>query len=416
MTTQDRKEMEDKMVQVAVLGYGTVGSGVVKVIDTNHDSILERTGVDLNVKYILDLRDFPGDPNQDKIVHDFEVIVSDPEIDIVVEVMGGTKPAFSFSKRSLEAGKSVCTSNKELVARHGTELLQTAKEHRASYLFEASCGGGIPIIRPLRTSLCADVIDEITGILNGTTNYILSKMIDEGLEFDDVLRDAQQKGYAERNPEADVEGHDACRKIAILSSLAYGSRVDFTDIYTEGITKITSADILYAKKMNRTIKLLAYSKMQDGQVTAMVAPYLVGKDDPLYSVDGVFNAIFVHGNMLGDAMFYGQGAGKEATASAVVADVIEAASVLGSGVASSWKPEKQELADTSGTEKRFFVRIRGGEPDKSGLESVFGPVELIQAGVEGEYGFVTGRMTEKQYEDCAAQMQGIQGMIRMRDK
>ena len=205
MTTQDRKEMEDKMVQVAVLGYGTVGSGVVKVIDTNHDSILERTGVDLNVKYILDLRDFPGDPNQDKIVHDFEVIVSDPEIDIVVEVMGGTKPAFSFSKRSLEAGKSVCTSNKELVARHGTELLQTAKEHRASYLFEASCGGGIPIIRPLRTSLCADVIDEITGILNGTTNYILSKMIDEGLEFDDVLRDAQQKGYAERNPEADVE-------------------------------------------------------------------------------------------------------------------------------------------------------------------------------------------------------------------
>lgn len=416
MTTQDRKEMEDKMVQVAVLGYGTVGSGVVKVIDTNHDSILERTGVDLNVKYILDLRDFPGDPNQDKIVHDFEVIVSDPEIDIVVEVMGGTKPAFSFSKRSLEAGKSVCTSNKELVARHGTELLQTAKEHRASYLFEASCGGGIPIIRPLRTSLCADVIDEITGILNGTTNYILSKMIDEGLEFDDVLRDAQQKGYAERNPEADVEGHDACRKIAILSSLAYGSRVDFTDIYTEGITKITSTDILYAKKMNRTIKLLAYSKMQDGQVTAMVAPYLVGKDDPLYSVDGVFNAIFVHGNMLGDAMFYGQGAGKEATASAVVADVIEAASVLGSGAASSWKPEKQQLADTSGTEKRFFVRIRGVEPDKSGLESVFGPVELIQAGVEGEYGFVTGRMTEKQYEDCAAQMQGIQGMIRMRDK
>ena len=404
------------MVQVAVLGYGTVGSGVVKVIDTNHDSILKKTGIDLNVKYILDLRDFPGDPNQDKIVHDFEVIAGDPEVDIVVEVMGGTKPAFSFSKRALEAEKSVCTSNKELVARHGTELLQTAKEHHASYLFEASCGGGIPIIRPLRTSLCADVIDEITGILNGTTNYILSKMIDEGLEFDDVLKDAQQKGYAERNPEADVEGHDACRKIAILSSLAYGKRVDFTDIYTEGITKITSSDILYARKMNRTIKLLAYSKMQDGCVTAMVAPYLVVKEDPLYSVNGVFNAIFVHGNMLGDAMFYGQGAGKEATASAVVADVIEAAAFLGSGVVSSWKPEKQALTDVSGTAKRFFVRVKGEVSEAAEMEKVFGPVETVQAGIEGEYGFVTACMTEKQYEDCAAQVQGIIGMIRMRDK
>ena len=273
-----RLDEEEIMIQVAVLGYGTVGSGVVEVIDTNHDSILEKAGVDLNVKYILDLRDFPGDPNQEKIVHDYDIIVNDPDVQIVVEVMGGTEPAFTFSKRALEAGKSVCTSNKELVARHGTQLQQIAVEHSASYLFEASCGGGIPIIRPLRTSLTADVIDEITGILNGTTNYILTKMIDEGLEFDDVLRDAQQKGYAERNPEADIEGHDACRKIAILSSLAYGRRVDFTDIYTEGITKITSADILYAKAMRRTIKLLAYSSRQGDQVMAMVAPYLVEKD------------------------------------------------------------------------------------------------------------------------------------------
>lgn len=407
---------EEIMIQVAVLGYGTVGSGVVEVIDTNHDSILEKAGVDLNVKYILDLRDFPGDPNQDKIVHDYEEIVNDPEVQIVVEVMGGTEPAFTFSKRALEAGKSVCTSNKELVARHGTQLQQIAREHNASYLFEASCGGGIPIIRPLRTSLTADVIDEITGILNGTTNYILTKMIDEGLEFDDVLRDAQQKGYAERNPEADIEGHDACRKIAILSSLAYGRRVDFTDIYTEGITKITSADILYAKAMRRTIKLLAYSSRQGDQVMAMVAPYLVEKDDPLFAVNGVFNAIFVHGNMLGDAMFYGQGAGKEATASAVAADVVEAAQTLGTGVVSSWNPQKQELTDVSGTVKRFFVRAGGGAQEQSEMEKLFGNIELVEAGVSGEFGFVTEAMTEQAYEERAAQAQGILGMIRMRDK
>ncbi|MDO4323932.1 MAG: homoserine dehydrogenase [Lachnospiraceae bacterium] len=404
------------MVQVAVLGYGTVGSGVVGVIETNHDSILAKAGVDLNVKYVLDLRDFPGDPIQERIVHDYDVIVNDPEISIVVEVMGGTEPAYTFTKRALEAGKSVCTSNKELVARHGTELQQIAKEHRASYLFEASCGGGIPIIRPLRTSLTADVIDEITGILNGTTNYILSKMIDEGLEFDDVLKDAQQKGYAERNPEADVEGHDACRKIAILSSLAYGKRVDFTDIYTEGITKITSADILYAKAMNKTIKLLAYSSRQDGQVMAMVAPYLVDKEDPLFAVNGVFNAIFVHGNMLGDAMFYGQGAGKEATASAVVGDVIEEAQVLGTGVVSSWSPEKQVLTDVSGTEKRFFVRVKGSASEASEMEKVFGPVEVVQAGLEHEYGFVTERMTEAEYEGRASKTENVLGMIRIREK
>lgn len=263
------------MVQTAVLGYGTVGSGVVKVIDTNHDSILAKAGVDLQVKYILDLREFPGDPNAQKVVHDVEVILQDPEVRIVVETMGGVEPAFTFTKRALMAGKSVCTSNKELVATHGTELLALAREHQVSYLFEASCGGGIPIIRPLRTSLCADVIDEVAGILNGTTNYILTKMIDEGLEFDEVLKDAQQKGYAERNPEADVEGHDACRKIAILSSLAYGQRVDFRDVYTEGITKITSAEIRYAKTMGKTIKLLALSRKEEDQVLAMVAPHLV---------------------------------------------------------------------------------------------------------------------------------------------
>lgn len=404
------------MIQVAVLGYGTVGSGVVKVIETNHDSILEKTGADLNVKYVLDLRDFPGDPVQEKVVHDYEVIVSDPEVKIVVEVMGGVEPAYTFTKKALAAGKSVCTSNKELVARHGTELLALAKENQVSYMFEASCGGGIPIIRPLRTCLGAEVIDEITGILNGTTNYILTKMIEDGSEFEDVLKEAQQKGYAERNPEADVEGHDACRKIAILSSLAYGKRVDFTDIYTEGITKISSSDILYAKAMGQTIKLLAYSHKEGDQVLAMVAPYLVSKEDPLYGVNGVFNAIFVHGNMLGDAMFYGQGAGKEATASAVVADVIEEAQCLGTGVMSEWKPEKLVLTDVSGTAKRYFVRVKGSVSEAEKIEEVFGPIETVQAGLEGEYGFVTGVMTEQEYQDRAAKLDTILSMIRIREK
>lgn len=404
------------MIHAAVLGYGTVGSGVVKVIDTNHDSILKKAGVDLNVKYILDLRDFPGDPNEAKVVHDYEVIVNDPEVQIVVETMGGVEPAFTFTKRALEAGKSVCTSNKELVANRGTELLALAKEHNASYMFEASCGGGIPIIRPLRTCLCADVIDEITGILNGTTNYILSKMIDEGLEFDEVLKDAQQKGYAERNPEADIEGHDACRKIAILSSLAYGQYVDFRDVYTEGITRISSADIAYAKAMGRTIKLLAFSRRDGDQVLAMVAPHLVSSDDPLYGVNGVFNAIFVHGNMLGDAMFYGQGAGKEATASAVVADVIEEAQCLGTGRMSEWSSKKQELTNISETVKRYFVRVKGEAAQSAVQTAAFGDVTLVDAGLAGEYGFVTEQMSEEQYQECAAKTEGILSMIRVREK
>lgn len=225
------------MIQIAVLGYGTVGSGVVEVINTNHSSINKKAGEEINIKYVLDLRDFPGDPIQDKIVHDYEVVVNDPEIKIIVEVMGGVEPAYTFVKRALLSGKSVCTSNKELVAKHGAELLDIARDRNINFLFEASCGGGIPIIRPLNSSLTADEIDEITGILNGTTNFIMTKMIEEGSEFEDVLKEAQEKGYAERNPEADVEGHDACRKIAILSSLAFGKQVDFEDIYTEGITK-----------------------------------------------------------------------------------------------------------------------------------------------------------------------------------
>ena len=286
------------MIQIAVLGYGTVGSGVVEVINTNYSSIAQKAGDEINIKYVLDLRDFPGDPVQEKIVHDFDVIVNDPEVRIVVEVMGGVEPAYTFTKRALLAGKSVCTSNKELVARHGAELLKIARERNLNYMFEASCGGGIPIIRPLHSSLTADEIDEVTGILNGTTNYILTNMSKNGSDFAEVLKKAQELGYAERNPEADVEGYDACRKIAILSSLAFGRQVNFEDVYTEGITKISALDICYAKKLGMTIKLLASSKKTAGGIFAMVAPVLVRADDPLYSVNGVFNAIFIHGNML----------------------------------------------------------------------------------------------------------------------
>ena len=340
------------MIQIAVLGYGTVGSGVVEVINTNHDSINKRAENEINIKYVLDLRDFPGDPVEKVLVHDYEVIANDPEVDIVVEVMGGVEPAYTFTKRALEAGKSVCTSNKELVARHGTELLAIAKEHGANYLFEASCGGGIPIIRPLNSSLTADEIDEVTGILNGTTNYILSKMASDGSDFADVLKEAQRLGYAERNPEADVEGYDACRKIAILSSLAYGKEVNYEEVYTEGITKITAEDIKYATSMGTAIKLLATSRKVGDQYYAMVSPVMIDAKNPLYSVNGVFNAIFIHGNVLGDAMFYGSGAGKLPTASAVVADVVDCAKNKGRNIMMSWSEEKLNLLQIDDVKSR----------------------------------------------------------------
>ncbi|MDD3217721.1 MAG: homoserine dehydrogenase [Lachnospiraceae bacterium] len=405
------------MISIAVLGYGTVGSGVVEVINTNQASINKKAAEEINIKYVLDLRDFPGDPVQDKITHDFEDIINDPEIQIVVEVMGGLHPAYEFTKRALEAGKSVCTSNKELVAQHGLELLEIAKSKDINYLFEASCGGGIPIIRPLNSSLTADEIDEITGILNGTTNYILSKMTTDGSDFDVVLKDAQDKGYAERNPEADVEGYDACRKIAILSSLAYGCHVDFSDIYTEGITKITATDIKYAKKLGYSIKLLATSKKIGDKFYAMVCPAFVGQDSPLYSVNNVFNAIFVHGNVLGDAMFYGSGAGKLPTASAVVADVVDCAKHLHRNIMMSWSSKRLELMDVKQVESRFFVRKAGSlTATLSDVEAIFGPVEPIGlADVTDEFAFITPEMNEETFKEKAKQLGGYISRIRIKD-
>ncbi len=404
------------MINVAVMGYGTVGSGVVEVFRVNQDLIDQRVGEEIRVKYVLDLREFPGDPSEHLIVHDFEQIVSDPEIAIVVETMGGLEPAHTFVKRCLEAGKSVATSNKALVAKFGPELMQTAEENGVNFLFEASCGGGIPIIRPLNTSLTGDDVDEITGILNGTTNYILSKMADEGSDFDEVLKDAQAKGYAEADPTADVEGHDARRKIAILSTLAYRKFVDFEDVYTEGITKITADDIRYAKAMGKSIKLLGTSRKTKEGICAMVSPVMLAPSNPLYAVNDVFNAIFVHGNMLGDAMFYGSGAGKLPTASAVAGDVIDAARNLGKRIPTEWSNEKLSLMDIKDVTNRFFVRVDGTKSEKEALiQAQFGEVEFVEIPeLAGEFAFVTPVLTEAAYNEKAEKLDGIISMIRVR--
>lgn len=398
------------MIKIAVMGYGTIGSGVVQVIETNQDSICRKTGAGIEVKYILDLRDFEGDPVQSRVVHDYQIIAQDPEIAIVVESMGGVEPAYTFVKAMLEAGKSVTTSNKALVAAHGSDLIATAKEKNVNFMFEASVGGGIPIIRALNSCLTADRIEEISGIVNGTTNYILTKMTEEGCEFSDVLKEAQEKGYAEKDPTADIEGHDAGRKIAILTSLIAGQQVDFEDVHTEGISAITSTDILYAKQMGRVIKLLATSRQTDDTYNVMVAPFLLPKEHPLYTVNGVFNAVFVRGNMLGDAMFYGSGAGSLPTASAVVADVVELAKHIGKHIELEWRPEKLTIADYRRQATRFFVRT-AAEP--SAIEQVFGSVEYINVPeVSGETGFVTCEMKEEEYEKKAAALGEIRQMIR----
>ena len=398
------------MIKAAIFGYGTVGSGIYEVLTRNSAVIQGKLGDRIEVKYVLDLREFPGDPVQDVLVHDVNTILDDEEVSIICETMGGEKPAYDFTRRALELGKSVCTSNKELVEKHGAELLKIAQEHHCSYLFEASVGGGIPIIRPLCTSLAQEHIESITGILNGTTNYILSKMENEGADFETVLKRAQEKGYAERNPEADVCGYDAGRKIAILTSLAYGKNVDFADLYVEGITQITRMDFAYAKKLGTTIKLFAKSQCIDGKYYAMVAPFMVIADNPLYAVQNVFNAILVHGNMVGDTMYYGKGAGKLATASAVVADVIDCAKHLGKHVQVIWEEDKLEISPMDDFTRRFFVRVKG--TDRAQITENFGKVEFIDSVAEEETGFITSEMTEKAYEECAKKAGNVINRIR----
>ncbi len=385
------------MIKVAVLGYGTVGSGVVEVIERNNAQVSKKACDEMHVKYILDLRDFPGDPYEDRVVHDFNVIVEDPEISIVCEVMGGVGAAYQFTKACLEKGKSVCTSNKELVAKHGPELLALAKANNCNYLFEASVGGGIPIIRPLNSALTAEKIEAIFGIVNGTTNYMLTKMEREGADYKEVLKQAQALGYAEANPTADVEGHDACRKLAILLSLVTGKNVSSEDIRTEGITTVSAADFAYAKAANMTIKLLATGKVrEDDSLEALVAPFMVSKDHPLAMINDVFNGVFVTGNMLGDALFYGRGAGKLPTASAVVADVVDCARHPGKTVTCFWDAEPATLADMGEATRRYFLRAK--EEAKKAVEDAFGQAgTVLDESIEGEFGYMTAPMQERDF-------------------
>lgn len=383
-------------MKIAVMGYGTIGSGVVEVLDINQEKIAKRAGEPVEVKYVLDLRDFPGSPIEDKLIKDYMTIVKDPEVGVVVETMGGVEPAYTFVKAMLEAGKQVATSNKNLVAAKGAELIRIAREHGVNFQFEASVGGGIPIIRPLNKCLTADEIEQITGILNGTTNYMLTKMSEEGTEFSDALADAQQKGYAEKDPTADVEGYDPCRKIAILTSMVCGKQVDFEDIHCEGITNITATDIKYAKAMGRSIKLLATSKKVGNSYSCIVAPFMLPKDHPLCGVGDVFNGIFVHGNVLGDAMFYGSGAGKLPTASAVVADVVDMVKHQHTNIFIDWSEEKMELLDYKDSKAEFFVRTSSYP---AAVLDAFGHVNYVDADVEGETAFTTELMTEGEFEE-----------------
>lgn len=402
------------MVNIAVLGYGTVGSGVVEVINTNHEIINKRAGEEINIKYVLDLRDFPGDPVQQILTHDFNDILNDDEVKIVVEVMGGINPAYTFVKQCLAAGKSVATSNKELVASHGPELLAIAKENNVNFLFEASVGGGIPIIRPLNTSITADEVTEVTGILNGTTNYILTKMDQEGASYDEVLKQAQELGYAERNPEADVEGGDACRKIAILTSIVYGKHLDYTKIHTEGITKISTEDFKYADALGVSIKLVGTTKKEGDTLYSFVAPMMLDENHPLSGIHDVFNGIFVHGNVVDDIMFYGRGAGKLPTASAVVSDVVDEVKHMGKNIMASWDAEPLPIGDFRDAVNRFFVRVSADSITKEEVQKLFGDVTYVTAeGIDGELAFITSAMTEGSFADAIAKIDKIYSIIRV---
>lgn len=387
------------MFNIAILGFGTVGSGVYEVIKENNALLKQKTGEDIAVKKILDIREFAGSEWESLVVHDIKEIIEDNDIDVVVETMGGTSPAFEFVRDALLSGKHVTTSNKALVAAHGTELLKIAREKNVNFFFEASVGGGIPIIRTLTESYAGEHFKEITGILNGTTNYILTKMDVEGEDFEKALSTAQELGYAERNPEADVEGYDTCRKIAILASLATGKEVNFEEIHTEGITKIDTTDFEYAKHMKLSIKLFGDSKFEDGKVFAFVAPVMVERDHPLYMVNDVFNGIMVEGNMLGKSMLYGSGAGKLPTASAVVADIVAITKNKNKNVATfGWGDEKQEVADMNETSHKYFVRFKGRDAEFiNKCKETFKNAKEVYLDGKDEFALVTELMKERDF-------------------
>lgn len=387
------------------MGYGTVGSGVAEVIANNHESIVKKSSQpELEVKYILDLRDFPGDVNEKKMIKDFNIILNDPEVAVVVETMGGLHPAYEFVSSCLSAGKSVVTSNKELVAAKGDELLKIAKDKNVNFLFEASVGGGIPIIRPISQCLAANRIDEIAGILNGTTNFILTMMIDKNMSFEDALKLAQDNGYAEKDPTADVEGHDACRKICILAALCFGKHVYPKDVHTEGITKITLTDVEYVRSWGGVIKLIARaSRVGEDKISAIVSPALVKNSSQLAGVNDVFNAILVRGDATGDVVFYGKGAGKLPTASAVVADILDCARHMTERKDFGWESGTDNyVVDYTELETALYVRAETSDKEKSekDIVSIFGKAEILErAGApENEIAFVTPWASEKELE------------------
>lgn len=405
------------MAKIAVLGFGVVGSGTVELFYKNKNKIIEKAGTDLDIKYILDIRDFPGSPFEGKFTKDINDILNDDEVTLVAEVMGGVNPAFDFVKSCLERGKSVVSSNKELVAKKGAELLRTAKEHNCNFLFEASTGGAIPIIRPLHQCLAANDITAVAGILNGTTNFILTKMINENMPFAEALSTAQKLGYAEKDPTADVEGHDACRKICILSSLVFGKHVYPEWVHCEGISDITAEDAQYAESWGGAVKLIgSVKRTADGKILPIVRPAFVCGANQLSSVNDVFNGIMVYGDAIDQVMFYGRGAGKFPTASAIVADLIDAAKMKGTSISQVWEDSKDNsfIADYKEDVLPFYVRVQGVSKDKA--KEIFGEVEFLtrENCPADEIAFITPEIKEKDFDEKLTQLGGkVLGKIRV---
>ena len=410
--------MNENVIKAALLGFGTVGTGVYKVLKNQEKEMSAKIGCKIEIKKIL-VRNIEKAAakieDASLLTSQWDEIINDPEIEIVIELMGGINPAKEYILSALKAGKHVVSANKDLIAVHGHELLDAAHESKVDFLFEAAVAGGIPIIRPLKQCLAGNHMTEVMGIVNGTTNFILTKMTQEGMEFKDALALATELGYAEADPTADIEGLDAGRKVAILASVAFNSRVVFNDVYTEGITKITPEDMEYAAKLGRTIKLLGTSRrLADGTCYAMVAPFMLGQNSPLYSVNDVFNAVFVHGNMLGDAMFYGSGAGKLPTASAVVGDIVDAAKHLHVNIVTNWNSTPAVLKPLDEVTGRFFVRIKKEAAEEA--KKVFGDVEIISLGqLPQECAFITDEMTQGAFEEKLAQI-GDQVLAKIRVK
>ena len=390
------------MLNIALLGFGTIGSGTADVINENREIIEKRIGCPINIKYILDLREFPESPYADRIVHDFNIILNDPEIKIIAEMMGGSHPAYDFTKAALLAGKSVVTSNKECVANFGEELLEIASKNGCRYLFEASVGGGIPVIRPIMNDLSPVRIKSISGILNGTTNYILTKMANEGTPFAEVLADAQEKGYAERNPAADVEGMDAARKIVILAALASDVIINADDIHCEGITKITDYDMKLAESFGCTVKLIGrFERHSDGKLFCMVSPRFVPAENPLYTVNDVFNGILIDTDMLGEVMFYGKGAGKLPTAGAVVADILDIAVNSTKVKTLEWKRgDASNIAPLDTYVCRRAVTYNGSIDNVDIVRKYFDMTACIFN--EGKISFITTDMSELEFGAAVA--------------